>query len=227
MSARVQDLVNQAKAARGVVQPPAKPVATPTRIRSKSRGPVGIPEAAEAKTAGKELCPTEGPPQTPQKLRAETPAPEPTMASTPASKQKQGPAEPKQAQTPAKPITKALATTPGALQPSQTPTKVAQTPDAPADAAMAVTPASKSFLTPAPKPQGETPVPMSVQSALSTPMRSPDHKRIKTGFTGSTLRSMPSLDSPPYEPSSSESELRHVDTQSTIVHGMDSLSLRL
>ena len=206
VSARVQSLVEQAKAAHGLA--PQQPVATPTRIRAKSRPLVEPAELDAAKTPSKPANPSESHALTPARKQ-----PSPLTAKVQTPGKQPSPSEPKAAATPGKTTTK------------ETPAKPVQTPGK--QAAMDMTPVK----TPALKAKVETPAPMSVQSTLSTPMRSPDHKRVKLAGSNDKLRPMPSFDSwsDLSDPPSAESgsKLRHVDTQSTRVLGMDSLSLRL
>ena len=80
--------------------------------------------------------------------------------------------------------------------------------------------------TPAKQPMSETPVSMSVQSVVSmgTPLVSPDHKRLKLLPSTESLPSMPSAAKSSTAPST---DLRHVDTMSTIslTDHLNSLSL--
>ncbi|CAE7312387.1 unnamed protein product [Symbiodinium sp. KB8] len=99
-------------------------------------------------------------------------------------------------------------------QPVQTPCKPKPMPlDTPAKLKPVETPSKMSIVdeTPQKHQMHETPqVPMSVGSTMSTPLKSPDYKRLRLGPSEETLPSMPSFEV------QTPSSYRHTDTQSTI-----------
>ncbi|OLQ05716.1 hypothetical protein AK812_SmicGene11059 [Symbiodinium microadriaticum] len=108
-------------------------------------------------------------------------------------------------------------------QPVQTPCKPKPMPlDTPAKLKPVETPSKMSIVdeTPQKHQMHETPqVPMSVGSTMSTPLKSPDYKRLRLGPSEETLPSMPSFEV------QTPSSYRHTDTQSTIAEQFGELHL--
>ena len=105
-------------------------------------------------------------------------------------------------QTPCKPKPMPL-DTPAKLKPVETPSKMSVVDETPQKHQMHATPQ----------------VPMSVGSTMSTPLKSPDYKRLRLGPSEETLPSMPSFEV------QTPSSYRHADTQSTIAEQLGELHL--
>ena len=239
VSARVQEMVEKAQARRGRTasasptpvpkEPSARQVATPSR--SKSRGPPETMPPPASKMSVECDTPRKQPVRTVSQTSVETPSKQPvrtvsqTSVETPSkqpvrtlsqttvetpSKQPVGtlpqttvetPSK-QPVETPCKPKPMAL-DTPAKLKPVETPSKMSVVDETPQKHQMHATPQ----------------VPMSVGSTMSTPLKSPDYKRLRLGPSEETLPSMPSFEV------QTPSSYRHADTQSTIAEQLGELHL--
>ncbi|OLQ05892.1 hypothetical protein AK812_SmicGene10848 [Symbiodinium microadriaticum] len=178
-----------------VETPSKQPVRTvsQTSVETPSKQPVRTVSQTSVETPSKQ------PVRTLSQTTVETPSKQPvgTLPQTTVETPSKQPVE-----TPCKPKPMAL-DTPAKLKPVETPSKMSVVDETPQKHQMHATPQ----------------VPMSVGSTMSTPLKSPDYKRLRLGPSEETLPSMPSFEV------QTPSSYRHADTQSTIAEQLGELHL--
>ncbi|CAE7223975.1 unnamed protein product [Symbiodinium necroappetens] len=178
--------------------PSKQPVRTvsQTSVETPSKQPVRTLSQTTVETPSKQPVPTLS------QESVETPSKQPggTLSERSVETVKTPSKQP--VQTPCKPKPMLL-DTPAKLKPVETPSKMSIVDETPQKHQMHETPQ----------------VPMSVGSTMSTPLKSPDYKRLRLGPSEETLPSMPSFEV------QTPSSYRHADTQSTIAEQFGELHL--